>query len=186
MRPLRPLWLALPLLFVATFAHAGADARLRIGDPVPAIEGRTLDGRQVVVPGPQHRPAVLLMGFVKDSREDVKRWAESVRVVWQADSSFDFYEMPMVGSGGRLFAGMITGSMRNSTAPAMQAHMLPLFRDAGLWQKRLGIEHPQATVLVVVGRDGKLAWQGSGPFAEAAWKSLDTAIHAASAPPPAH
>jgi hypothetical protein len=169
---------AVLMLFVVASAHAGSDARLRVGDAFPAIESRTLDDRAVVVPGGRHRPVLLLMGFVKDSRDDVKKWTTQVQQVWRADSSFDFFEMPMVGSGGRLFAGMITGSMRGGTPADLQAHVMPLYRDAGLWQKRLGLDHPKQTVLVVLDREGKLAWQASGPFSDAGWKTLEAQLRA--------
>ncbi len=168
------------LLFVVAIAHAGAEARLRVGDAFPAIAARTLDDRAVIVPGGHHRPVLLLMGFVKDSRDDVKKWTTQVHQVWRADSSFDFFEMPMVGSGGRLFAGMITGSMRGGTPADLQAHVMPLYRDAGLWQKRLGLDHPKQTVLVVLDSGGRLAWQSSGPYSETSWKDLYSVLRAVS------
>jgi hypothetical protein len=177
---LRNALAALLTLCVVTCAHAGSDARLRVGDVFPPISARTLDDRGVIVPGAHHRPVLLLMGFVKDSRDDVKKWTTQVHQVWRADSSFDFFEMPMVGSGGRLFAGMITGSMRGGTPADLQAHVMPLYRDAGLWQKRLGLDHPKQTVLVLLDSGGRLAWQGSGPYSEAGWKDLYSVLRAVS------
>ena len=166
------------LLTAPALASANREARLHVGDRVPAIEATTLDGTKVVVRGARQRPVLLLMGFVKDSREDVGKWTGEVQRIWLADSSFDFYEMPMIGSGGWLLSGIISGSMRSGTPAPMQGHVMPLYRDARLWQKRLGLEHPKQAVLVLIDRDGRLVWQGAGPFSETAWKPLQTAIRA--------
>jgi hypothetical protein len=163
-------WLAAwPILAVA-----GDAARpLAPGDRLPALRGDLLSGRRFVMPdSAAGRNTLLMLGFSYDSRHDVEKWAERFRREFGSDPRVDFYQVPVIGTAGRLGRPFIDGSMRRGLPREMHERVLMVYRDAGQWKRLAGHADPRIGYLLLVGPDGRVAWRGQGPFREDAWRGL--------------
>lgn len=160
------------LLATCAFPARGADvAPLAPGDRLPPLKGELLSGPRVVLPdSAAGRPVFLLLGFSYESRHDVEKWAARFRAEFGSHPRLGFYEVPVIGTAGRLGRPFIDGSMRRGLPREMHAHVLMVYRDAGLWKRLTGHRDPNVGYLLLVGPDGRVAWRAHGPFGEPAWR----------------
>lgn len=119
-----------------------------------------------------NRNTLLMLGFTYESRHDVEKWAARFRREFGGDSRIGFYEVPVVGALGRLGRPFIEGGMRRNLGRDMHGRVLMVYRDAGRWKRLAGHAEPDVGYLLLVGRDGRVAWRGRGPFGESAWGEL--------------
>lgn len=147
------------------------------GDTLPALRGDVLSGREIVLPdATRGSRAILLFGFSYASRHDVEAWAERIRLRLGADSGLVMYEIPVIGGAARLARPFIDRGMRRGTPEHMHDRVLTVYRDAGLWKKRLGHDMRDVAYLVLLGRDGRIVWRGRGPLDEVAFARLVGAL----------
>jgi hypothetical protein len=73
------------------------------------------------------KPALLLLGFTHDSHKQVESWVHSFRERFGNDGAVTFFEIPMIGSGGRMAKVFIEGGMRHDTPKADYEHVITVF-----------------------------------------------------------
>lgn len=160
------------LLAAAALPAGAADVRpLAPGDRLPPLRGDLLSGKRFVLPdSAAGRPVLLLLGFSYESRHDVEKWAARFRAEFGSAPRLGFFEVPVIGTAGRLGRPFIDGSMRRGLPREMHERVLMVYRDAGLWKRLTGHRDPDVGYLLLVGGDGRVAWRARGPFGEAAWR----------------
>lgn len=157
-----PLFLAaLALAASAPPAHA---AELRPGDPLPELAGELLTGEAASLPAAARgRVALLLMGFSDASRFPVEAWGARFREAFAGDSTVTFYEVPMMsGLPVRLARPFINRGMRGGTPPALHGNVMTVWNHTAAWRRRLGVDDRDLAHLVLLARDGTVAWIGAG------------------------
>jgi hypothetical protein len=158
-------------------AAAGEPLPLAPGDPLPALRGDLLSGRRFVMPdSAAGRNTLLLLGFSYESRHDVEKWAARFQREHGRDARVQFFEVPVIGTAGRLGRPFIDGSMRRGLPQPMHDRVLMVYRDAGRWKRLAGHANPDIGYLLLVGRDGRVLWRGQGPYGEEAWGELSARL----------
>ena len=137
-------------------------------------------------------------GYIERVIRDAAQWVESKKIpglklevirlegrtpviffelpATKADSTLEWFVMPMIGSKGWLFSGFIDGSMRSQSTPEQQRHTMSYYRDVGMWKRLTGYTRGDDAVLIVLGADGRVSWLGAGPHSEATEKALLEAL----------
>ncbi len=161
---IRPMLLPALLLLLATPTSAAAPEPLAPGTPLPSVEGETLSGARLELPAAARgRVTLVAMGFSYASRHAVEPWMDRFRREFAGDSAVTTYELPMMsGVGPRLGKPFITSGMRKGTPVALHANVATVWTDVGAWRKRLGVRDPDLAYLILLDREGRVAWSGTG------------------------
>ena len=90
-------------ILILLAASGAAQEPLRVGDPLPALKGRFLTGRDAVLPQVSSgQVALMAIGFTYKSRVPVEEWAEWSRMTIGSKTGVRFFEVPMIGGLGTL------------------------------------------------------------------------------------
>ena len=164
------------LLAVAALAAVPA-AEILHGERLPPLRGKTLSGNSVVLPqAAAGRVALLLLGFTYESRFAVEAWAKRFRNDFGSDRRVTFYEVPMIGGLARLGKWFIDDGMRRGTPKDDYEHVVTVYRDANSWKQRVHFGDPNAAYLLLLDREGKVAWRYQGAFDESAFRALSSKV----------
>lgn len=143
------------------------------GQPMPALKGEFLTGRQAVLPeAASGHVALLALGFTYNSRFAVEAWIGRFRKDFGEKSEVTFYEIPMIGGMARLGKWFIDSGMRKGTPKADYERVITVYGGTEQWKQRLGFQSPDAAYLILLDQSGVVRWRYNGLFDEAAYKTL--------------
>lgn len=155
---------------------------LSSGQPMPALKGEFLTGRQAVLPdAASGRVALLAFGFTYDSRFAVEAWVGRFRKDFGKKPDVTFSEIPMIGGIARLGKWFIDSGMRKGTPLADQENVITVYGGTEPWKRHLGYQSPDAAYLIVLDREGIVRWRHSGVFDEEAYRALSALVKALTA-----
>ena len=140
---------------------------LRVGDPLPMVNGQFLTGRTAVLPQASAGKVTLVaMGFTYSSRYAVEAWAEWYRTTIDPKTDVTFFEVPMIGGLATLGRWFIDRGMRNGTPAALHDQVITVYQGTGDWKKRLSYsdDHKDDAYLIVFDRAGVVRWLHHGGF----------------------
>ena len=147
------------------------------GEPMPALKGEFLTGRQASMPeAARGRVALLAMGFTYDSRFAVETWIGRFRKDFAEKPKVTFYEIPMIGGMARLGKWFIDSGMRKGTPKSDHENVVTVYGGTDLWKQRLGYRSPDAAYLILLDQRGMVRWRYSGEFDEEAYKALSQQV----------
>jgi ATP10 protein len=153
------------------------EAGVAAGQEIAITKGRTFADKDVTLPADvRGKVAILIMGFSKNSSAQTHVWGKQIAEGPGKDAGVVFYQLPMLESVPRMIRGMVTRSIRNDTAPEMKEHMLPVFEKEKEWKSLVKFSAADDAYIVVLDREGKVAWLGSGPWTEEKFATLRTAV----------
>ena len=159
-------------------ASAGSPpAELAVGEQLPPLRGEFLTGRTAALPDEASgRVALLLLGFTYDSRFAVEAWAKRFRRDYDTDPRVTFYEIPMIGGLARLGKWFIDSGMRRGTPKADHEHVVTVYGGTGPWKRRLAFQNPDDAYLILIDKNGKVAWRHAGNIDEEQYKALSSEV----------
>jgi hypothetical protein len=164
------------LLAMAALAAVPA-AEILHGERLPPLRGKSLSGREVVLPqAAGGRVALLLLGFTYESRFAVEAWAERFRKEFGSDRRVTFYEVLMIGGLARLAKWSIDRGMRRGTARGDYEHVITVYSATELWKQRVHYAAPNAAYLILLDGTGKVAWRHAGGFDDRAHAALSSHV----------
>jgi len=164
------------LALIPSFVFA-APAEIRAGEPLPELRGEFLTGREVTLPqAAEGQVALLLLGFTYQSRFAVEDWAAKFRTRFQGDPRVTFYEVPIIGGLARLGKWFIDSGMRRGTPKADYEHVITVYRDTDDWKQRVSFGDSDAAYLILLDRNGRVAWQHQGAFDAPSFQSLSARV----------
>jgi hypothetical protein len=149
------------------------------GEPMPALKGEFLSGRQALLPGAASgRVALLALGFTYDSRFAVEAWVGRFRKDLGDNPQVTFYEVPMIGGMARLGKWFIDSGMRRGTPQKDHENVITVYGGTDPWKQRLGFQSPDAAYLILLDQSGVVRWRHSGVFDEEAYNGLSVQVAA--------
>ena len=164
-------------LFLAIAVRTALASEIQINERLPELRGEFLTGRPAVLPqAAAGRVALLLLGFTYQSRFAVEAWAGRFRAEFHADPRVTFFEVPMIGGLARLGKWFIDDGMRRGTPKDDYEHVVTVYRDANSWKQRVHFGDPNAAYLLLLDRQGKVAWRYQGAFDESAFRALSSKV----------
>jgi len=152
------------------FTLLAADAAL------PPFEADTLAGAKVKLPAAAAgQPTLLILGFSKDSGPPCKAWLER----FSRDGG-NAYMAPVLEGAPRLIRGLIRSGMRKDIPQPLHARTLLLYTGEAEWKRRTGFiaGTDKQPYLLLLDRQGRVAWQRHGNLDEGAYAELRKAASA--------
>ena len=164
----------------STAATSATVGTLKIGAPLPPLAGRNLAGEQVtVLDAAQGRVTLLALGFSYDSRHAVDAWADRFRGEFHADSRVTCLELPMMsGVGARMGKPFIERGMRSGTPKALYRNVVVVWSGVGDWKERLHVRDSKLAYLMLLDRNGRLVWSGTGARDVKGYERLSARVRA--------
>lgn len=145
----------------------------------PAVDGATLDGTPVALPGDLHAAWNLLIVTFRDDLDPLAdRWVLlGRRLADAAGGQLGVYELPVVGKGFRVLRPIVNETLKAQAEDADErARTVPVYEDRTRFRKRLGVRDADAVHVFLVARDGRIAWRGEGPMTPALVAGLEAAV----------
>jgi len=104
-------------------------ARAPVGEVFPAVEGRSLAGQAVALPGDwAGAPVVVMVGYKQQTQFDIDRWMLGLR---ESGVEVRVVEVPTIaGLGPRVFRGAIDRGMRSGIPKDDWASVVTVYDDA--------------------------------------------------------
>ncbi len=172
---------ALVLVGVGVGASAaGTREALEVGAMLPTLAGRNLAGEKVTVhEAARGRVTLLALGFTYDSRHAVDAWADRFRGEFHADSHVTCLELPMMsGVGARMGKPFIERGMRSGTPRALYRNVVVVWSGVGEWKQRLHAGDGRIAYLMLLDREGRLVWSGTGGRDVKGYEKLSARVRA--------
>jgi hypothetical protein len=177
---------AVMIMVSALPARSAPAERLRVGEPLPTVQGSFLTGRSATLPAASAgKTALLLLGFTYESRHAVEPWAEWFRKAMGTRPDVTFFEVPMIGGLAKLGRWFIDRGMRKGTPEELHEHVITVYGDTGDWKRRLGVSdtNEDDAFLIVIDPQGIVRWLHHGPFDAATAEALEGVLTAPAGSP---
>ena len=152
------------VILLMTSSVLGSEGSLRF----PDIEGKALTGDDFEVPGDLgSRHNLILVAFLREQQEDVDTWIPKAEKMEEADSSFAFYEFPVLPEMNRVTRWFIYQGMRSGiTSEDARARTVTFHLDKEKFRQHLGIESEEYISVFLVDSEGTLLWRTVGTWDE--------------------
>ena len=130
---------------------------------LPRLQEENLAGQQVVLPdAASGKVAVLIFGFSRASQTPTEAWAKRIRADFAKSSGFELYQLPVLEEAPRFIRGMITSGMKKGVPENQRANFVPVMHSEAELKKLVGYKEADDAYLVVLDRNGKVAFETHG------------------------
>jgi hypothetical protein len=131
--------------------------------PTLAIEGETLSGKKVSLPAAAGgQSSLLIIGFTHGSQAQIKAWSQRVR------GHFPAWSIAVVEDVPSLLRGMVTHSIKSGTPKEQYDRFLLVHHGEKQLKQAAGFDKPDDAYLLVIDKNGAIAWRFHGPVTDAA------------------
>lgn len=147
-----------------------------IGEPFPAIQGESLEGKEIALPA-RGEPAILLIGYVQDAQFDADRWLYGLL---QAKIPVRVIELPTLpGILVRTIGGMIDEGMRSGIPQEDWASVVTVYGSgASAVAAFTGNTNPRNMRVALLDAEGKVRWFHDRGFSAGKLIELESATKA--------
>ena len=165
------------LALILTYSHAAEPSPL--GKRLPSVKGEALSRTAVRFPeDTAGAPAILMVAYRRGTQADVDRWTAFLQ---ERAPRTVRYEVPTIANIlWRPMAGWIDSGMRGGVPQEAWSSVVTLYQDAPKLRDFLGDYGGTTTHVVLLDREGNVAWFNAGGFSERAGASLLEALQALS------
>jgi len=146
-----------------------------VGEPFPRVSGQSLEKQSITFPQVlDGRNVVLLLGYVQDAQFDIDRWLIGLDMT---QTQVDVYELPTIqGMFPRFFKTQINEGMRKGIPKDLWKGVVTIYDDGEKVQKFTGNINPNNARVILLAKDGDVAFFYDGGFSVSAIKSLKSTI----------
>ena len=131
----------------------------------PEVTGTTLDGVPLTFPADFHAEWNLLVLTFRDELDPLSdKWVRMAeRIAEGASGRLAAYELPVVARQFRPFRAIVDANLGALAEDDRErARTVPLYVARDRFRKELGLKDPDTVHVLLVARDGRIAWRGEG------------------------
>lgn len=145
----------------------------------PTVTADDLNGDSKTLPADlPGDPTIVFIAYKQRQQPDVNTWVNALGL--DPSRGAEFVEVPVVGSGAKLFRGMVDNGMRSGiTDTAMRARTITLYENVNLVNTPLGFSGRNQIRVLVVRKNGEVLWSTSGPATSNGVEELKQVFNAA-------
>jgi hypothetical protein len=132
----------------------------------PTMNGRDLEGKEVVIPRDfTGAPNLLLVAFKRWHQILVDSWGNCLSDLQKGHAGLEVWEVPTLSSGYKPFRSFIDGGMRAGIpSPQTRRHTLTVYTSLHDIGQKLALPDFETIHLYLLGADGSILWTGSGEY----------------------
>jgi hypothetical protein len=162
------------VILLMTSSVLGSEGSLRF----PEVEGKALTGKKFAAPGDLGgRHNLILVAFLREQQEDIDTWIPRGEELEKADSSFTFYEFPVLPEMNSVTRWFIYQGMRSGiTSEEARARTVTFHLDKERFMEHLGIESEDYISVFLVDSEGTILWRTAGRWDEEKEAGLKQAL----------
>jgi len=128
----------------------------------PAIQGETLAGKKVELPGAFGAQAVVIVGFTHGSQKQTKEWAQRLK------GQSGVWSIAVLEDAPRLVRGMAVHGIKSATPKEEYDRFVVVYKGEKELKEAAGFEKPDDAYLMIVDGKGAIRWRFHGPATDAA------------------
>ncbi|TDJ68568.1 MAG: hypothetical protein E2O39_12985 [Planctomycetota bacterium] len=145
--------------------------RRPLAETFPSIDGQTLSGDPVRIPEDFTTGALVVIGYVKESAEDVSHWLSALE---NAGFSVPARSYPKIrGWLPRIFRSKHAVRLGRGVPDEDPSSVVTLYAEAEVIGRFTGTEHPQHARLLLLDERGRVTWFHDSGFSGEATRSLE-------------
>ena len=130
---------------------------------LPRLQEENLAGHQVVLPdAAAGKVAILVFGFTKASQNTTGAWMKRLQPDYGKSAEVVLYQLPVLEDAPRILHGMIVSGMKKGVPEGERANFIPVMHNEAELKKLVNYKEADAAYVVVLDRDGKVAYQAHG------------------------
>jgi hypothetical protein len=144
------------LVCVACSSKVSAPQNVR-NSLFPRVQGTSLTKQPVTLPDSYlGKVTLVLVGYTQKAQFDIDRW---ILGALQADVKAEIVEVPTIaGMMPQMVQSFIDNGMRSGIPKSDWASVVTVYEDAPKIIEALGNERPQSAYVVLLNKEGRIAW----------------------------
>ena len=144
----------------------------------PEVSGRNLEGREFQLPRDFEGDVnLVLVAFQREHQRLIDSWMPAASAWADSYPGLQYYELPTIGSGYRLFRSLIDGGMRGGIPDiAARERTITLYLDKAAFRSELGLASAETVYALVVDAEGFVAQIVEGPYSDEKGAIIQSAI----------
>lgn len=134
-----------------------------IGSPFPRLKAETLSGIKVIYPDDvQGKVTLLLLAFKRETQQKIDSWLEAFLDEFSADTSVQFFEIPMLAKRWKLLAPIIDGGMRSGIPREKHGSVTTFYGDINSYRELLSMKDTSDCFVFLLDKEGTIQWRSHG------------------------
>ncbi len=163
----------MPVIVTAIALLMASALPIQTGAMLPHLEGEYLTKRKAVLPDEARgKIALLAFGFSHASQGSVESWTKPFSKKYRGNPRITFFEIPMIGSMGKMAAPFIQGGMRKGTPKELWGNVITVFGGTDPWKEGLHVKADTDAYLVLLDTQGFIRYLTSGSYSESGFAEL--------------
>jgi hypothetical protein len=114
------------------------------------------------------------MTFSKEAGERSRAWRDHFVKDFPDDTKVTNYSVAMIGGAPGFVRGMIRSAMRRGTVQELRARTVTVTSDSKPWKQRLNLSNDKDVYLLLLNKQGQIAWMQHGDFDPKVYADLST------------
>ena len=144
----------------------------------PVVETRNLEGRKFRLPNDFEGDLnLVILAFQRWHQDIIDVWVPHLDALAERHKGLRIYELPTLANRYRLMQRFIDGGMAAGIASqAARERTLTIYTDKSRFLAPLGVTDESTIHLLLVDRQGRILWRGSGEYSPTALASLEATV----------
>ncbi|MFN8475142.1 MAG: hypothetical protein U0822_23370 [Anaerolineae bacterium] len=144
----------------------------------PQIETRNLEGRAFRLPADFEGDLnIVILAFQRWQQDIIDVWVPHLDALAARHAGVRIYELPTLSSRYRMVQRFIDGGMAAGIASKeARERTLTIYTDKRRFLAPLGVTDESTITMLLVDRQGRILWQGAGPYNSTVLTSLEVAV----------
>ncbi|MBS3781869.1 MAG: hypothetical protein KGY66_04235 [Candidatus Thermoplasmatota archaeon] len=132
------------------------------GKKFPKVKGRSLSGKEVIIPKDVEGEVVLVgVAFKRDAQEMLDSWTHYFDILCEGKK--DIYELPVIeGSLWKIFSSFIDKGMKSGIPEERHDKVVTHYGDASDVKEKLEIEDETLGYVFLLDENGRILFKGEG------------------------
>jgi uncharacterized surface protein with fasciclin (FAS1) repeats len=130
----------------------------------PHVTGESLEDTSFNLPGDfEAEVNLVLVAFKRHQQDDIDTWLHVAPALVEDFPQMNYYELPTLAKGWKIFRGMIDGGMKRGISDRSQRERtITLYISKSKFKKSLQIESEKSIYAFLINREGRVIWSVDG------------------------
>jgi hypothetical protein len=143
-----------------------------INKPFPKLVAETLAKKAIEFPKDvKGKPTIILIAFKREAQTFIDPWSAAILKKYPQDE-VNYYEIPMISGGYKLFSRFIDGGMRGGVPLDLHDNVATYYGSLDNYIDYLKIKKNGNCYLFLLDKNGNIIHHAEGPMTDTKWIQL--------------